>query len=55
MTQLWKVTDLSTKIIIGTQRTPFNKYHYHIEIVQAFWFFLLQKTAQLFIFSIFWF
>jgi hypothetical protein len=54
MTQLWKVTDLSTKIVISTHSTPFNKYQYHVQIVQAFWFFLLQKTAQLFIISIFW-
>ena len=46
--QLWKLTDLSTKIVISTQRTPFNKYKYHVQIVQNFWFFLLQKTAQLF-------
>jgi hypothetical protein len=56
MTQLWKLTDLSTKIVISTQRqrTPFNKYQYHVQIVKDFWFLLLQKTAQLFGFSIFW-
>jgi hypothetical protein len=54
MTQLWKLTDLSTKIVISMQRTPFNKYQYHVQIVKDFWFLLLQKTAQLFGFSIFW-
>ena len=54
MTQLWKLTDLSTKMVISTQRTPFSKYLYHVQIVQDFWLFLLRKTAQLFIFSIFW-
>ena len=38
MTQLWKLTDLSTKIVISRQRTLFNKYQH--QIVQAFCFFI---------------
>ena len=52
MTQLWKLTDLSTKLVINRQRTPFNKYQHQID--QAFWFFFVQQIVQLLGFSIFW-
>jgi hypothetical protein len=52
VTQLWKLTDLSTKLVINRQRTPFNKYQHQID--QAFWFFFVQQIVQLLGFSIFW-
>ena len=52
MTQLWRLTDLSTKLVINRQRTPFNKYQHQID--QAFWVFFVQHIVQLLGFSILW-